>query len=54
MANRALRLKDFVIIAALVRFVTKKVDLVKLVQETQREGLVPTSRENVERDLTAD
>ena len=53
MANSALRLENLIIVSSLVRFITEKVNLIKLLQKSQRKRLVPASGENVERDLAA-
>ena len=54
MANGPWILPNFKIIAALITLITPKVNLVIIIlDKLEAEGLVPTLRENIERNLTA-
>jgi hypothetical protein len=54
-ANGSWILPNFKIIATFITFITPKVNLVIIIlNKLEAEGLVPTLRENIERDLTAD
>ena len=56
MANGAFVRKDFIVVSTLKGLVAKEMDLIKVFgfDELETVGLVPTGREDIERDLASD